>query len=70
MDEEVVTELIQEKFTTKNIKKELDKILEPNYKKQLLAKYEVLEQKLGGVGASEKTAKLIIKDLKALLQNH
>ncbi|WP_369769632.1 lipid-A-disaccharide synthase [Flavobacterium sp. WC2416] len=67
MDEEVVTELIQENFTTKNIKKELTKILENNYRKQLLEKYDSLEKKLGGIGASEKTAGLIIKDLKAIL---
>ena len=63
MDEEVVTELIQEKCTKKQIKKELKKILEPNYRGNLLKKYEVLEQKLGGIGASEKTAKLIVADL-------
>lgn len=63
MDEEVVTELIQENCTKKQIKKELKKILEPNYQKNLLKKYAVLEQKLGGVGASEKTAKLIVGDL-------
>lgn len=67
MDEEVVTELIQDDFNTKNIKKELTKILEPNYRKQLLRKYDLLEKKLGGIGASEKTARLIIKDLKATL---
>ncbi|MCG9794127.1 lipid-A-disaccharide synthase [Flavobacterium algicola] len=64
MDEEVVTELIQDEFNTKNIKCELDKILEPNHRKNLLDKYDLLEQKLGGLGASEKTAELIVKDLK------
>jgi lipid-A-disaccharide synthase len=29
-----------------------------------LLKYDVLEEKLGGIGASEKTAKLIMGDLK------
>jgi len=65
MDEEVVTELIQDDFNTKNIKKELTKILEPNYRKQLLEKYDLLEKKLGGIGASEKTAQLIVGDLKS-----
>ncbi len=64
MDEEVVTELIQENCTTKQIKKELTKILEVNHRKQLLAQYDILEKKLGGTGASEKTAKLIVADLK------
>jgi lipid-A-disaccharide synthase len=64
MDEEVVTELIQEDFNTKNIRRELQKILEPHYRKQLLQKYDLLEKKLGGIGASEKTAALIVADLK------
>jgi lipid-A-disaccharide synthase len=65
MDEEVVTELIQDECNTKNIKKELNKLLDPNYRSELLAKYDELEQKLGGTGASEKTAQLIITDLNA-----
>ncbi|HJS01403.1 MAG TPA: lipid-A-disaccharide synthase, partial [Flavobacterium sp.] len=65
MDEEVVTELIQDDCNTKNIKKELTKILDSQYRAKLLAKYDILEQKLGGTGASEKTAKLIIADLNA-----
>jgi len=56
--------LIQEDCSTKRIREELKKILEPNYRQNLLQKYEVLEQKLGGIGASEKTAKLIVGDLK------
>lgn len=65
MDEEVVTELIQDHCNTKTIKKELNKILNKEYRKNLLAKYDILEQKLGGAGASEKTAKLIIANLNA-----
>lgn len=65
MDEEVVTELIQDDCNTKNIKKELTKILDSKYREKLLAKYDILEQKLGGKGASEKTAKLIIANLNA-----
>jgi lipid-A-disaccharide synthase len=63
MDEEVVTELIQDDFNTKNLKKELHKILEPNHRAQLLQKYDLLEKKLGGTGASEQTAKLIVAAL-------
>lgn len=63
MDEEVVTELIQNECNPKRIKTELTKILDENHRKILLNKYEVLEQKLGGIGASEKTAKLIVKDI-------
>jgi lipid-A-disaccharide synthase len=64
MDEEVVTELIQDQFNTKNLKKELSKLLNEDYRKSLLEKYNQLETKLGGIGASEKTAKFIINDLK------
>ena len=64
MDEEVVTELIQEECNTRRISEELNKILEPNYRATLLHQYDVLEEKLGGIGASEKTAKLIVADLK------
>jgi lipid-A-disaccharide synthase len=64
MDEEVVTELIQENCNKKRIGEELRKILEPHYRENLLLKYDVLEEKLGGIGASKKTAKLIVGDLK------
>ena len=64
MDDAVVTELIQDEFNTSNLKKELQKILDENHKKALLAKYDELENKLGGLGASTKTAKFIINDLK------
>ncbi|MBY0486774.1 MAG: lipid-A-disaccharide synthase [Flavobacteriaceae bacterium] len=64
MDEEVVTELIQDNCNSKTIKAELTKILEKNHRQFLLKKYDDLEQKLGGIGASEKTAKLIVDSLK------
>ena len=64
MDKEVVTELIQENCTSKNIKIELQKILEPNYRKQVLENYNELEKQLGGSGASEKTAKLIVRNIR------
>lgn len=64
MDQEVVTELIQEDCNTKRIKEELQKLLEPDYREKLLKNYDILEEKLGGNGASKKTAKLIVEDLK------
>jgi lipid-A-disaccharide synthase len=64
MDEEVVTELIQDQFNSKNLRKELSKLLETDYRKELLIKYDMLETRLGGEGASEKTAKLILNDLR------
>jgi lipid-A-disaccharide synthase len=41
----------------------LTKILDPNYRKNLLEKYDQLEEKLGGMGASAFTAKLIVNSL-------
>ncbi|WP_394759462.1 lipid-A-disaccharide synthase [Flavobacterium sp.] len=62
MDKEVVTELIQDNCNTKMIKAELEKILNTSYRKSLLENYTLLEQKLGGAGASDKTARLIVGD--------
>tara|TARA_B110000503_G_scaffold40785_1_gene67035 strand:- start:736 stop:1848 length:1113 start_codon:yes stop_codon:yes gene_type:complete len=65
MNKEVVTELIQNDFTKANLKKELVKILDEDYRDKLFLAYFELEKKLGGKGASEKTAKLITENLKA-----
>jgi len=59
MDKEVVKELIQNDFTKKNLKLELDKIIAGRTRKELLDNYNLLENKLGGAGASMKTAKMI-----------
>lgn len=64
MDKEVVKELIQSEFNTKNLKKELHKILGKAERNRLFLDYYVLEQKLGGPGASQKTAELIFKNTK------
>ncbi|WP_299162924.1 lipid-A-disaccharide synthase [uncultured Tenacibaculum sp.] len=63
MDREVVKELIQNDFTKENLKNELERILEAEQREQLFLSYFDLEQKLGGKGASEKTAKLIVNGL-------
>ncbi|SHF77945.1 lipid-A-disaccharide synthase [Salegentibacter echinorum] len=60
MDREVVKELIQEDFNKKTLKTELDKILDKDRRKQIFEDYYALEQKLGGKGASQKTADLIV----------
>jgi len=64
MDAPIVTELIQGECNTQNIKKELNKILNSQHREKLLADYEKLESKLGGAGASDKTAKLIVSVVK------
>lgn len=64
MDREIVKELIQGELNTKNLKKELTKILDPVHRKKLFLEYYQLEQKLGGKGASEKTAHLLFSNIK------
>lgn len=64
MDKEVVKELIQGDLNTKNLEKELKKILDEPQREQLFMDYYALEQKLGGHGASEKTASLIFERCK------
>ncbi len=64
MDQEVVTELIQDDCNSKRVKEELTKILKSDSRNTLLAQYDLLEQKLGGAGASDKTAHLIVSHLR------
>ncbi len=60
MDKEIVTELIQENCNQNTLKSELQKILEPVHRENLLKQYEILEEKLGGIGASQKTARFVV----------
>ena len=62
MGKEVVKELIQNDLNTKNLKFELTKITKGPDRQQQLDAYIALEKKLGGKGASEKTARLIIEN--------
>ena len=64
MDKEVVTELIQSDFNKKTLTKELTKILDEAHREKLFLAYYELEQILGGKGASEKSARLIIEGIK------
>ena len=64
LDKEAVTELIQSDFNKKMVFKELTKILDDDNRTVLFSDYHELEDKLGGIGASEKTAKLIIEETK------
>jgi len=65
MDRPVVTELIQNDFNTRKLEKELQHILEPEQRNKIFADYYSLEKKLGGIGASEKTAQLIYKSIQS-----
>lgn len=64
MEKEVVKELIQNEFNKKSLKRELEKILIFENRKTIFGGYFELERKLGGTGASEKTARLIHNSIK------
>ncbi|MCM8571041.1 lipid-A-disaccharide synthase [Gramella jeungdoensis] len=65
MGREVVKELIQNEFNSKNLKDELNRILDEENRKRIFGDYYELEQKLGGNGASRKTAELIYQNITA-----
>ena len=61
MDKLVVKELIQNDFTAENLKDELNLLLNDQlYRKQQIADYDDLREKLGKSGASEKAAGIIL----------
>jgi len=64
LDKEVVTELIQGDFNTQRLSKEVNKILNKDNRTSLLESYDDLEQKLGGIGASDTTGQFIVDAIK------
>ncbi|MDY8136820.1 lipid-A-disaccharide synthase [Aquimarina sp. 2201CG5-10] len=64
MDKPVVTELIQGDFNTKRLKEELSIIIDDYKRAVMFLDYYDLEKQLGGKGASDKTAQLIVETLK------
>jgi len=65
MEKEVVKELIQNEFNESALKKETDKLFnDKEYRIKMIAGLEELKKKLGGAGASEKTARLMMSYLK------
>lgn len=65
MKKEIVKELIQNELNENNLKTELDKLLQPATRNEMLSNYAELKTKLGGVGASKKAAKLMMEYLKS-----
>ena len=63
MDAPVVTELIQGDLNTRNLKVELDKLLDPAYRDKLQRDYQALRERLGNQGASRRTAQAIYDSL-------
>ena len=64
LDKHVVKELIQSNCNKDNLVIELQKILNKSNRSLMLKEYELLHKKLGGKGASKKTAELISMYLK------
>jgi len=66
MGKEVVKELIQNDFNEKNLRKELDKLLnDTSYRNRILNDYQIMRETLGGAGASKKLAEKIYYSLKS-----
>ncbi|NND05455.1 MAG: lipid-A-disaccharide synthase [Saprospiraceae bacterium] len=63
LNREVVTELIQYDFTKAQLQRELEKILETDQAQPMMEAYQELFEKLGGPGASAKTAGAILSML-------
>ena len=70
MDAPVVTELIQGDLNTRNLKVELDKLLDPAYRDKLQRDYQALRERLGNDGASRRTAQAIYDSLQDKRHNH
>ncbi len=74
MDKKIVVELIQNEFKTRKLKTELNRILnDKNYRENMLKDYKQLKEKLGGSGASENAAKIILESInnqKIKIENH
>ncbi|MGB5989357.1 MAG: lipid-A-disaccharide synthase [Marinifilaceae bacterium] len=64
MDRELVKELIQHNFNEKNIENELNAILfDKEYRKNMLIDFDLLREKLGSAGASNRFAKEIVSSI-------
>lgn len=64
LDKEAVTELIQNDFNIKQLKTELNRVLDDYERTKFFIDYYELEKKLGGKGASDATAQLIYNAIK------
>lgn len=60
MDQKIVTELIQNDLNTKNLVAELQLLLDGESREKMLNDFELLRVKLGGKGASDAAAEIII----------
>ena len=65
MEEEIVKELIQDELNENNLKNEINKLMNSENRLIINRKYSDLKEKLGGAGASKKTATLMFNYLNA-----
>lgn len=63
MDEEMVTELIQNDLNTNMLEEQLKLLTNPEYVRDLELGYARLKEKLGGIGASQHAATAMLKSL-------
>ena len=63
MDRCIVDELIQDDCNPQRIREALTKILQPEFRNKMLSEFDALENVLGGTGASENTARAIVKSV-------
>jgi lipid-A-disaccharide synthase len=62
-NKEVVKELVQSDFTTKNISEELNNLLHSEkYRETILEEYQKIKMQLGGIGASMRLAQYCVND--------
>lgn len=61
MDDQIVTELIQSDLNTENLTAELQKLLAGEERGKMLEHFKRLREKLGGAGASDQAAEVILK---------
>lgn len=60
MDREVIRELIQKEFNEENTRLELRKLMETTHREKIQQEYAELREILGGKGASERAAKVVL----------
>ena len=65
LDKLAIKELIQYDFTFDNTKKALSEILTGKEREKILSDYSTLLEKVGGPGATEKAAKLMVERIKS-----
>ena len=64
MDAPIVAELLQKDFNKTRLTKELKAILDSDNRTTIFENYLELEEKLGGKGASETVAEIMLEKLK------